>query len=161
MKRLTHERVNGIKTGYWSAATEPRERARQRPRPEWQSASPGPLETFSRSEVQHRQRKLYKLAERYQNKADTAYNAYQETGITRYDTACRNNEDLAEAIRAAAAASDEHNELVHLRGNMADLAGMAQRAKNSDEETKAMRLDVLMDSCISIGRLMGFLRREE
>lgn len=26
MKRLTHERVNGIKTGYWSAATEPRER---------------------------------------------------------------------------------------------------------------------------------------
>lgn len=25
MKRLTHERVNGIKTGYWSAATEPRE----------------------------------------------------------------------------------------------------------------------------------------
>lgn len=57
--------------------------------------------------------------------------------------------------------SGEHNELVHLRGNMADLAGMAQRAKNSDEETKAMRLDVLMDSCISIGRLMGFLRREE
>ena len=156
MKRLTHERVNGIKTGYWSAATEPRERARQRPRPEWQSASPGPLETFSRSKE-----KLYKLAERYQNKADTAYNAYQETGITRYDTAYRNNEDLAEAIRAAAAASDEHNELVHLRGNMADLAGMAQRAKNSDEETKAMRLDVLMDSCISIGRLMGFLRREE
>ena len=105
--------------------------------------------------------KLYKLAERYQNKADTAYNAYQETGITRYDTACRNNEDLAEAIRAAAAASDEHNELVHLRGNMADLAGMALREKNSDEETKAIRLDVLMDSCISIGRLMGFLRREE
>lgn len=79
--------------------------------------------------------KLYKLTERYQNKADTAYNAYQETGITRYDTARRNNEDLAEAP--------------------------AQRAKNSDEETKAMRLDVLMDSCISIGRLMGFLRREE
>lgn len=41
--------------------------------------------------------KLYKLAERYQNKADTAYNAYQETGIARYDTARRNNEDLAES----------------------------------------------------------------
>lgn len=35
--------------------------------------------------------KLYKLAERYQNKADTAYNAYQETGITRYDTAHLNH----------------------------------------------------------------------
>lgn len=42
--------------------------------------------------------KLYKLAERYQNKADTAYNAYQETGITRYDTARRNNEDLWKKI---------------------------------------------------------------
>lgn len=32
MKRLTHERVNGIKTGYWSAATEPRERERDKDR---------------------------------------------------------------------------------------------------------------------------------
>lgn len=102
---------------------------------------------------------LYTLAERYQSKADTAYNAYQETGITRYDTARRNNEDLAEALRAAAAASDEHNELVHLRGNMADLAVMAQRAKNSDEATKAIQLERLMDRCISIGHLMGLLKR--
>lgn len=109
MERLTHERANGIKTGYWSAAT--KEALVQRPA------------------------------------------AYENTGLE--------PEEICEAIRAAAAASDEHNELVHLRGNMADLAGMAQRAKNSDEETKAMRLDVLMDSCISIGRLMGFLRREE
>ena len=105
--------------------------------------------------------KLYTLAERYQSKADTAYNAYQETGITRYDTARRNNEDLAEALRAAAAASDEHNELLHLRGNMADLAVMAQRAKSSDEATKAIQLERLMDRCISIGHLMGLLRQEE
>lgn len=66
MERLTHERVNGIKTGYWSAATkealvqklaayentgyEPDEiraaieqaakTAKPRPRPLWPSASP-------------------------------------------------------------------------------------------------------------------------
>ena len=66
MERLTHERVNGIKTGYWSAATkealvqklaayentgyEPDEiaqplnrlprTAKPRPRPSWPSASP-------------------------------------------------------------------------------------------------------------------------
>ena len=67
MERLTHERVNGIKTGYWSAATkevlvqklaayentgyenptrsaQPLNRlprtARPRPRPSWPSASP-------------------------------------------------------------------------------------------------------------------------
>lgn len=66
MERLTHERVNGIKTGYWSAATkevlvqklaayetramsptrsaQPLNRlprtAKPRPRPSWPSASP-------------------------------------------------------------------------------------------------------------------------
>ena len=40
--------------------------------------------------------KLYKLAERYQNKADTAYNAYQETGITRYDTCLLYTSDAAD-----------------------------------------------------------------
>lgn len=66
MERLTHERVNGIKTGYWSAATkevlvqklaayentgyEPDEiraaieqaakTVKPRPRPSWPSASP-------------------------------------------------------------------------------------------------------------------------
>ena len=42
-------------------------------------------------------KKLMELAERYQRKADTAFQNYQETGITRYDTARRNNEDMAEA----------------------------------------------------------------
>ena len=68
MKRLTHERVNGIKTGYWSAAT--KETLLQRLaahentglEPEEigeaiKSALPGLLETFSRIEVQHGQRK--------------------------------------------------------------------------------------------------------
>ena len=43
-------------------------------------------------------KKLMELAERYQCKADTAFQNYQETGITRYDTARRNNEDMAEAL---------------------------------------------------------------
>ena len=30
MERLTHERVNGIKTGYWSAATKEQHRERIR-----------------------------------------------------------------------------------------------------------------------------------
>ena len=45
-------------------------------------------------------KKLMELAERYQCKADTAFQNYQETGITRYDTARRNNEDMAEALKA-------------------------------------------------------------
>lgn len=61
-------------------------------------------------------KKLMELAERYQCKADTAFQNYQETGITRYDTARRNNEDMAEALRMAASAKEDHDRMIHLRG---------------------------------------------
>lgn len=44
MERLTHERVNGIKTGYWSAATKNRlpRTAKPRPRQSWPSVLRAP-----------------------------------------------------------------------------------------------------------------------
>lgn len=47
MERLTHERVNGIKTGYWSAATkQPLNRlpraAKPKPRQSWPSVLRAP-----------------------------------------------------------------------------------------------------------------------
>ena len=60
-------------------------------------------------------KKLMELAERYQHKADTAFQNYQETGITRYDTTRRNNEDMAEALRMAASAKEDHDRMIHLR----------------------------------------------
>ena len=59
--------------------------------------------------------KLMELAERYQHKADTAFQNYQETGITRYDTARRNNEDMAEALRMAASAKARYSAEVQPR----------------------------------------------
>ena len=67
-------------------------------------------------------KKLMELAERYQCKADTAFQNYQETGITRYDTARRNNEDMAEALRMAASAKEDHDRMIHLRGVLSQLA---------------------------------------
>lgn len=40
---------------------------------------------------------LEKLAERYQQKADRAFENYQDTGLRRYDTERNNMEDLADA----------------------------------------------------------------
>ena len=51
---------------------------------------------------------LEKLAERYQQKADRAFENYQDTGLRRYDTERNNMEDLADALRMAANAADEH-----------------------------------------------------
>ena len=50
---------------------------------------------------------LEALAERYQKRADHAFENYQETGIKRYDTERNNMEDLADALRMAANAADE------------------------------------------------------
>lgn len=55
---------------------------------------------------------LETLAERYQKRADRAFENYQETGIKRYDTERNNMEDLADALRMAANAADEHNAYV-------------------------------------------------
>jgi hypothetical protein len=71
---------------------------------------------------------LGKLAARYQEKADRAYQNYQETGISRYDRERRNAEDLAEALRAAANASEEHSALSSLRAEFVWIAGQADAA---------------------------------
>lgn len=68
---------------------------------------------------------LEKLIERYDKKAETAYRNYQETGMGRYDTERRNAEDLADAMRAAYNAADEHQALVSLRSQVVWWAGEA------------------------------------
>ena len=47
------------------------------------------------------------LTEKYEAKAERAYQNYQETGISRYDRERRNAEELADAMRMAAQASDD------------------------------------------------------
>ena len=71
---------------------------------------------------------LKKLIDRYQQKADTAYRNYQESGVSRYDREYRNNEDLADALRVALNANDEHTQLISIRSDLATLAGAAEQA---------------------------------
>ena len=52
---------------------------------------------------------LMKLADGFQKKADAAFENYQQTGMSRYGSAYRRNEELADALRMAAGAADEHH----------------------------------------------------
>ena len=54
------------------------------------------------------------LTEKYEAKAERAYQNYQETGISRYDRERRNAEELADAMRMAAQASDDYSQLLTL-----------------------------------------------
>lgn len=72
-------------------------------------------------------KELMKLADSFQKKADTAFQNYQETGASRYDSAFRRNEDIAAALRAAAEAADEHNAYINLKMEMSNFASRARR----------------------------------
>ena len=99
-------------------------------------------------------KKLMELAERYQCKADTAFQNYQETGITRYDTARRNNEDMAEALRMAASAKEDHDRMIHLRGVLSQLANRAS------EEDRPRKMQAVLGELLSAARMQGLIRDE-
>lgn len=100
---------------------------------------------------------LEKLAEQYQRKADTAYQNYQETGITRYDTARRKNEDLADALRMAANAADEHSSLVHLKGTLSRLASKAESIAWAPDEQKPARMQGVISELLTEARMRGLI----
>lgn len=96
---------------------------------------------------------LLKMAEGYQDKADRNFQYYQETGTTRYHREYRKNEQLADAMRMAAAAADEHNKLIHLRSNLSTLAGEAKRIDNGD----VLALNSLKKNLLVLARLEGLI----
>lgn len=101
---------------------------------------------------------LLGLAEKYQTKADTAAENYQETGMSRYGSAARRNEDIAEALRMAAAAADEHHEYIGIKAQMSNFAwraNMASTARTDDEKNELV--DALIRDLAAYGRLKGLI----
>ena len=98
---------------------------------------------------------LEKLANSYEKKAENDYQAYQETGMTRYDTQWRKNEDKAEAMRMPLNSKEEHNMLVHLRGDLAELASCADRIPYAPEDRREAMYKELADRVLSYARAAG------
>lgn len=97
---------------------------------------------------------LEKLAESFQVKADTAVQNYQETGMSRYCSMARRNEDIADAIRMAAGAADEHQAYISMKNEMANFAwrakmiAAAQTDEKRDELTRALIRDIVSFGCL-------------
>lgn len=101
---------------------------------------------------------LETLVERYQKRADRAFENYQETGIKRYDTERNNMEDLADALRMAANAADEHNAYVNMRGSFVGLVTIAQKIElAADEESREELVYKLMKDLLAYGRLYRWI----
>lgn len=99
------------------------------------------------------------LAEHWQAKAGRAMARYQESGLPRYNREREQAEDLAEALRIAANAADDHSELISLRGAVCCLAVKAHAAVDAlDAPDRAADRDILTDlarNIISTARLYG------
>lgn len=102
---------------------------------------------------------LIALAERWQTKADRAMERYQEDGLPRHNRERERAQDLADALRVAANAADDHSELISLRGAVYCLAVKAHAAVDAlDAPDRASDRDVLTDlarNVISTARLYG------
>ena len=99
------------------------------------------------------------LAERWQAKADRAIDRYQEDGLARHNREWEQAQDLADALRIAAFAADDHDELISLRGAVYCLAVKAHAAVDAlDAPDRAADRDILTDlarNVISTARLYG------
>lgn len=77
---------------------------------------------------------LESMADKYHTKAEKAYRNYQETGITRYEREYNQAEDLAEAIDAAAAANEEHEQLLNLKSEICWIVSQAERGTYDEDD---------------------------
>lgn len=99
---------------------------------------------------------LAKLAAYWDAKAQRAYDAYQETGVSRYDRERRKAEDLADALRIALNASDDHFKAVYLKSELADIACLAERCEiTGDDKLK----DDLVKKALIYGEMHGITMR--
>ena len=102
---------------------------------------------------------LIALAERWQAKADRAMERYQEDGLARHNREREQAQDLADALRGAANAADDHSELISLRGAVYCLAVKAHAAVDAlDAPDRASDRDILTDlarNVISTALLYG------
>lgn len=104
------------------------------------------------------EKELLALAEKYQAKADRNYRNYQETGLSRYDRERRNAEELADAMRMAANAAEDHQQLGAFRSYVYQWGRIARKLI-ADPCFEAE--SVLLSEIVCVAESCGLLQREE
>lgn len=100
------------------------------------------------------------LVEKYEAKADRAFRAYQETGISRYDRERRNAETMADAFRMAVSASDDYTAMIHLRADLVEAANLARAARMESEEKRQEAMEKALETVETMAVRRGLLREQ-
>ena len=100
---------------------------------------------------------LRALIEFYEAKAEKAYRNYQDSGIQRYERERHKAEDLADALRMAENASDDHNHLINLKSTFASIAYEAKKTDYLPEDQRLDALEKVKKNLLSAARLEGLI----
>ena len=94
----------------------------------------------------------------HRRKAQEAYDAYQSTGMTRYDNAYHKYEALADALDRDVQKADTRQAAASLKSELIMLASAASRAKLPSAPEGALL--ALAKEVIAVGRLYGYDGKE-
>lgn len=103
------------------------------------------------------EKELKKLIDEYQRKADDAERMRQETGLQRYYTAYWKNQDMADALRIALSAKEDHETLQDMKSALSKFASKGAIATSpfSSEDEQVKLALVLAKELAEYGRRNG------
>jgi hypothetical protein len=98
---------------------------------------------------------LRKMMTYWDAKAKKAFDTYQETGAARYNREREKAEDLADALRIAFNAADDHYKAVCLKHELAEIVSLAEQCEiTGDGKLK----DELVKKTLTYGRMNGITK---
>lgn len=109
-------------------------------------------------------KELTALIDKYNEEAEKNYRNYQETGMSRYERAQHKAEDLADTLRVAAKAMDDHQKRLHYQTSIHNWAALALKIKEelSMQELSDQKLvTMLLNEIIAVARMDGLCPKEE
>lgn len=105
------------------------------------------------------EKELEKMIDKYQKRADAAEQAHQETGMQRYYTAYWKNQDMADALRIALSAKEDHETLQDMKSALSNFASKGAIATSpfSTEDEQVKLALVLAKELSEYGRRNGLI----
>lgn len=76
------------------------------------------------------------------------------------EDAVKDAELVAEALRMAASAKEDHDRMIHLRGVLSQLAWRAAEANRASEEDRPRKMQAVLGELLSAARMQGLIRDE-
>lgn len=99
--------------------------------------------------------KLDLMIQKYEKTAEKQFQNYQETGLRRYEREYENAQDLADTLRMARDATDDHTKMLNYQSTIAIWGSRAQSIKDPAEAEQ------LIKDIASAARIYGLIRKEE